>query len=281
MPDGQQSQKLWEQALRDAGYSADDVVLVLIEDVPEVGSPEVAYFGPDADTSTSPVPLTAEEAARINAEPHRRRVAVSPEQDPEVLLALMRWALERARQSDESNSYWFFGEAVNSAVYPIYMDTGLGSNVVWHTIPVVRDANSAAGHLVTRSFGPQFGDLWGPRGALFRTDQPVPDLNTLPRRLVTFGAIHGEHLERWARERGVSLSSLLLDVDPEAPEWWEALMGDEDFTHLRKAATYYIPTADDIANAGANPANAWRPLQRHFDITVRRGLDVLAERFGR
>jgi hypothetical protein len=282
MADEQQSQALWVQALQDAGYSPRDAILVLIQAATRAGEPEVGYFGPDADSSTSPLVLTPREAALIDAAPDKHRVALSPQQDPQVQLGLMRWALERARQTDENGLYWFLGEAINSAIQPIYGDTGMGSNVVWHTIPVARDADSAAGHLVTSTFGPQFGDLWGPQGALFRTDQPVPDLSTLPRRLVTFGAIHAESLEQWVRQtqRELALNTVLRDIDPQAPAWWKALLADEDFTHLRKSATYYIPTPDTIAEAGANAANAWRPLQRHYDITLQRGLDVLVSRFG-
>jgi hypothetical protein len=267
----------WDRALGDAGYSSDEVVVVYaahqVQDSKEFA---VAYLGPGTDVSSSPVPLTNDEAQRLQAAGDQHRMAVPSGLDPEIELGIIRWALERARQFDANPAFLWFAEAVNNAVHDRYGEVGPGSAVVWHTIPSVRDADSAAGHLVTASFGEQLGQLWGAYGSLFRVDQPQADLTTLAKRLVVFAAIHAEDLEGWLdAEQSVSLGAVLAEVHPDAGAWWEALRGDEDFTHLRKSSPHYIPTEADIEGAGANPATAWRPLQRHLDITARRGARVV------
>jgi hypothetical protein len=188
----------------------------------------------------------------------------------------MRWALERARQADVNQAFVWFEQATNSAIHPRYGDTGLGSAVIWHTIPAVMDADSAAGRLVTGYFGPQFGELKGPHGVLFRSDIPPGQLSTLAKRSVAFAAIHAEDLAHWAEQRDFRIKTLLEEVDAKGPEWFKALVADEDFTHLRKSASYYVPTAEQIAAAGLAPAEAWRPLQRHLGLALERGMTVVA-----
>lgn len=266
----------WDLALTHAGFTADQAVLVLSEH--RVASPseaKVAYFPPDAPPIPSPFPLSNDERSDVAAAAGKHRVAVPRMLEARVRLGGIRWGLERARQFDLGAGVAFFTEAVNSSLDARYGGVGMGSAVVWHSIPSVRDADSAAGHFVTDTLGPQYGDLWTENGALFRADQPTPDLASLPARLVVFAAIHAEDLESWAAGRGIAVSDLLREVDPQAGGWWASLLEDADFTHLRRSAPYYVPSAGQITDAGANPAEAWRPLQRHFDITMARGRAVI------
>jgi hypothetical protein len=64
-------------------------------------------------------------------------------------------------------------------------------------------------------------------------------------------------------------------MDSAAPEWFDALLADEDFNHLRKSTRFYKPSAETIAAFEGGPAEAWRPLERHLDLTMDHGLAVL------
>jgi len=75
-------------------------------------------------------------------------------------------------------------------------------------------------------------------------------------------------------------------LDVAAPTWLDALEGDQLFTHLRKSSHVYMPPhpelaetgrnpAQEIADMGGNPAQPWRDLERHLDLTMARGLEVL------
>jgi hypothetical protein len=111
---------------------------------------------------------------------------------------------------------------------------------------------------VTATFGPQFGQLGPDWGALYRPAE-VATLESLPRRMVAFAALHADAFLQYAGGQPYQRDVLLTDLDAQAPAWWQALLDDTDFAHFRALIPYFTPTVEEIA-AAPHPAEPWRPL---------------------
>jgi len=271
--------ELWRTACEDAGYDAqadddwDAPMLLLASNASIARGERNAYFDRGAEVDTKLLPLTDDELARLREAEGRHRIAVAHDADEPQMLALMRWGLEHARQFDEGKSLMHFYGHVLNTLSTIYRPLGPGSALLGNLIPGEEDANAASATLVTATFGPQFGQLYGPFGPLFRP-AAKGDLSTLPKRMVAFAALHPEEFRQYAGGTDEQRDMLLRDVDPNAPAWWQALMNDADFGHFRALVPYFKPTGAEIVAAPA-PVEAWRPLGELLRRGLARGMQVI------
>jgi hypothetical protein len=270
--------ELWRIACEDAGYDPQGdgwgtAMLLLASAASVARGDRNAYFDLGAEVDAKLLPLTDDERARLRAAEGRHRIAVAIDADEPLMLALMRWGLEHARQFDEGKSLMHFYGHVLNTLSTVYRPLGPGSALLGNLIPGEEDANAASATLVTATFGPQFGELHGPYGPLFRPASKG-DIKTLPKRMVAFAALHPEAFEAWAGGTSEHRDLLLRDVDDTAPGWWQALLADADFGHFRALIPYFTPTLGEIAAAPA-PVEAWRPLAELLRRGLLRGVEVL------
>lgn len=268
---------LWSLACQDAGKTEAAVVLELrdIEGDPErtstmYGWPAGSLVGADA---LDP-PLEPEAVERLRQAHALPRLAVAGRLESPALLALMRNGLALLRLSEEDEpAYKFAWGPLDAALSGKYSRLGRGGGVIHNAHPSMRDANRAAGMLVLRTQGPQPGSLNGPFGILFRPGQDFGGASTLRARLTVFAAMHAEAMLDMVGSDYVD--ETLERLDDLAPSWWYACLQDDGFNHLRGSIPYFIPSADDIAEAGSAPANVWRPLADLLDRALIRGLAVI------
>ncbi len=269
------TEDLWARACEDAGVEEERVAVIVVstraDDPTAFGA---GYFSPAATAESPPVPLTAEEIRHVNSLRGRHRLTIPEQLEAPVKLGLMRWTLERAKQHDLNPYLLTMTDAVTAAFDPLTANKGAGGAVVWHAVPSIRDADLVAGHLVTKVFGPQTGRLWGPHGSLFRSDRQPGPITTLARRMVICAAVEAEAFLGLASTPSWP-GTILRHMGEDWSEWWEVLLTDEDFTHLRRSSRYYVPEEWEIEKFEPNPAQAWRPLEHHLDITMRRGAQAI------
>jgi hypothetical protein len=265
--------ELWGIACADAGYSPDEPIFVLATTASVLRGERNAYFDPTADLKTDLLPLTSQELDRLSKADGRHRVVVAADADEPQMLALMRWGLEHAVQFDQGKSLMHFYGHVLNVLSTLYRPLGAGSALLGNLIPGEEDANAASAALVRRTLGPQFGQLYGPFGPLFRPAEKG-SLDTLPKRMVVFAALHPEAFKEYAGGTDYQRDVLLSDVDQAAPEWWQALLADGVFAHFRALIPYFTPTAAELA-AASPPAEAWRPLAELLRRGQLRGTAVL------
>lgn len=265
--------ELWRITCEDAGYVPDEPMLVLATKASVDRSERNAYFDPGAEVEARYLPLTDGELARLRQAEGRHRIAVAADANEPQMLGLMRWGLEHARQFDERGSLMdIYGHALNTMSI-VYRPLGAGSSLIGNLIPAEEDANAASAALVTTTFGPQFGELAGPWGTLFRPAEQGT-MDSLPKRMVAFVSLHPDDFQRYAGDRE-QRDMLLRAVDRDAPDWWEALMADADHGHFRALIPYFKPTRAEIAAAPA-PVEAWRPLAELLRRGQLRGMAVIA-----
>jgi hypothetical protein len=268
---------LWKRALDDAGLDESAVRRVVLAGGPEVrGSRYAIHFPPGATGRPAMTDLSDSEAAEIDRDTSGHRVAHVAEVEHEPgLLGLLRAQLEHVRQWDAEQGSYKLTFEINGSLDRLYAGK-LGGAVVYHALPLIRDGTAAGGRLIRAVYGPQFGRFHDTHfGPLYRTEREPGSLDTLAQRSVVFGAIHAEELDRWATGYGLNLNAVLSKANPEAPQWWEALLADDLFGHLRKSAPAFDPSVEEIERHGGSPAVAWRPLEALLDRAHEQGLWLL------
>jgi len=268
---------LWRWALEDAGPAAAEAVLVPVS---TFGNPRShgRFMPPGERTLDLPEP----ELRDVNAHAARPRVVLPVEDlrdDPAVLLALMRHHLEYARVLHEARGAYAFALAVAAALSTPYATAGKGSAVVYNAIPMMASANAAAGRLVARRMGLQFGRLDDPHfGSLFLVDVAPLPLDELAEELVVFAAIWPDAVDTEVESTGRPLASLLADVDEAAPRWWEAVLADDVFRAMALGAASFRPIPDEREAFADHPAKAWWLVHALIARATRYGRSLLVRR---
>lgn len=272
------SDDLWGRALDDAGLDESVVRRVVLEGGART-SRYAQHFPPGTTARPAMTELTDAEAAEIDSDTTGHRVAhVSTVDHEPGLLGVIRAQLEHVRQWDAQPGSYKLTTEINASLDPLYAGR-LGGAVVYNALPLMSDGTAAGARLIRNVYGPQFGRYRDPLlGRLYRTDRAPGSLDTLPQRTVVFGAIHAEALDEWATGRDLNLDRVLAQAHPDAAEWWEALLADDLFEHLRKSAPAYDPSVDEIESHGGLPQEAWRPLEALLDRAHDHGLWLLNQK---
>jgi hypothetical protein len=271
--------ELWDDALRDAGFTHADVELQLFDGDPTAPKPQWGmHLAPEDTTHDLDDHFTdAQRDAVDKLNLYKHRVVVwlgAPRLPGKIIQALMRHELRHAEQVDHNNWVYRIGIMTAVSLGRVYAGKGDGSASVRRLIPHEADANAAATQLVA-----PVGDAAGARDGNFRPlvteTQPLRRLDTLGRRTLAFAALHPEAFVAEARARAPSERLVLEELDPDAPALFAKLVADEKLTALRDGVAAAIPSADAIAAAGAEPAAAWQPLRERLAVALARAEELL------
>jgi len=271
--------RLWQRACEHAELRPDvDVRLIPLEGSPEerggpVGSWSRTHLGgvPGPEDRWR---FTPAEVDRFRENPYMPAVVVFTGTDEAALLGLIRYTLEQIRHATQQTATFRFAIAASDALVPLYQPKGRGSAVVYGAQPLMRSANAHAAALVTAVFGPQIGRLRDPAfGPLFRVDNEPESPERLPRRAVVYAAIHAQAVTE-KLGGAEALEHELLEVDVDAPAWWQMLAADDLFQALGTAAPAFVPAPEEIAVYGEAAGEAWRPLEGLLDRAYRYGMGL-------
>lgn len=247
--------ELWAVALGDAGYTADEAVWREVPGGQEVNAegrldnPNWSFVQTAGPNDEFPIWFPGGQKAYEWGIANHGKVRVllyeKPSGEPETV-ALMRWALERARLYQAFPAAFRLIQATHLSHENRIHALGPGGAVYHHQAPEQRQANAAASRLVVATFGEQLGKLHHALGSLFRgKEDALPD-DVFEKRAVAFAAFHADDLEA----AGFDVESLLDQlIDGDAREWFERLAGDGEFQALRAAAPVLSPTAEQTAES--------------------------------
>jgi hypothetical protein len=269
------TEDLWQRALADA--ELDDSIVRRVALKGEADTSRYSqHFPPGATARPTMTDLTDEEAAEIDADTSGHRVAhVSTTDHEPGSLGMMRAQLEHVRQWDARRTSYDLSFEVNGSLNSLYGGRAGGAGLQRPAADTRR--HRRRGTTDPRGLRPAVRPLSRPDARnLYRTDRAPGSFDTLPQRTVVFGAIHAEALDEWASaSHNRTLGAMLSGVHADAPQWWQALLGDDLFGHLRKSAPAFNPSVEEIQSHGGSPAEAWRPLEALLDRAHEHGLWLL------
>jgi len=265
--------EVFERALEDARIAREDVDLAALDEEPDPTGQPVRYI-PRGTPIPGDLTLTGEQAETLKRSRRPHRLAVSGKTDAALLLALVRWGLDAARQNEGAPAAWRFAWTVMDAGVSEAHAGLAGGGVVHNLLPPVRDGNLAAARLVTATYGPQVGRLHGPWGSLFRVERDLGGIRTLAPRCVILTAVYRPWLDR-RMGSPEQTAAFVEQCDADARTWWELLTADPTLEHVTGVIELMAPTEADLLEHQDAPAQAWRPLAHVLGRALAHGLEVL------
>ena len=251
--------EIWRLACDDAGFAAEEVRVYVLPGRKR-GGYWAMYFKPgDWLVFDEDFPFGSNQLNDANGVARRKhRVAVYAGVHEAELAGLMRHELEHAAQQRRyGDSSWRIYERTLGAL-PRKYGRALGSGTIYNSVPIERDANSAAAAHVIPSYGPLPENiLQGEHSVLFRFPEGPLPLDSLGVRSLAFAAVHAAAFQAELAQHDETVDEIFAGVVDDASRRWEQAANDAVVQMLANQSLEAIPTEASIARAGAAPAEAW------------------------